>query len=190
MEGTLSTGLKPLGAHIFSFLDLTVGLVAFFLRRMALDFDLEDVEGPDVEGPDVEGPDVQGPDVQGPDVEGPDVEGPDVEGPGLEGPGSVRVLFASSEEEEIVTLLIAALDTLVEAALDRGEVVSEPMISWTISSVGTLLMEDWDLSLSRLGVMYESSLSASLVEFSASVLIGATVDSASIFHESNKGVVY
>ena len=75
------------------------------------------------------------------------MEGPDAEGTGFEGPGSVRVLFASSEEEEIVTALIAVLDTLVEAALDRDEVVSEPMISWTISSVGTLLMEDWDLSL-------------------------------------------
>lgn len=47
-----------------------------------------------------------------------------------------------------VTAPIAVLDTVVEAALDRGEVVSDPMISWTISSVGSLLMEDWDLSLS------------------------------------------
>ena len=59
-EGTLSTGLNPFGAHLFSFVDLTVGLVAFFLRRMAFDFELEDVEGPDVEGPDVVGPDVEG----------------------------------------------------------------------------------------------------------------------------------
>ena len=47
-----------------------------------------------------------------------------------------------------VTAPIAVLDTVVEAALDRCEVVSDPMISWTISSVGSLLMEDWDLSLS------------------------------------------
>ena len=88
LDGTLSTGLNPFGAHIFSFLDLTVDLVAFFLRRMTLDFDFEDVWSPDVEGP-----------------------------------GSVRVLFASSaEEEEIVTALIADRDTLAEGALDRGEV--------------------------------------------------------------------
>ena len=49
VEETLSTGLNPFGARIFSFLDLTVDLVAFFLRRMALDFDFEDVKGP--EGP-------------------------------------------------------------------------------------------------------------------------------------------
>nr|XP_022300905.1 uncharacterized protein LOC111109110 [Crassostrea virginica] len=59
---------------------------SFFLRRIALDFDFEDVKGPDGEGP-----------------------------------GSVRVLFASSaEEEEIVTALIADRDTLAEGALDRG----------------------------------------------------------------------
>ena len=53
-----------------------------------------------------------------------------------------------------VTAPIAVLDTVVEAALDRGEVVSDPMISWTISSVGSLLMEDWDLSLS-LAIRYD-----------------------------------
>ena len=51
MEGTRSTGLNPFGARILSFLDLTVDLAAFFLRRMALDFDFEDVKGPDGEGP-------------------------------------------------------------------------------------------------------------------------------------------
>lgn len=42
-------------------------------------------------------------------------------------------LFASSgEEEEILTALIDALDILVEAALDRGQVASGPVISWII----------------------------------------------------------
>ena len=84
-------------------------------------------------------------DVEGQDVEGPGFKDPDLEGPGFDGPDAFKMLFASSAEEEIVTALIAALDTLVVAALGRGEVVSEPMIAWTISSVGTPLMEDWDL---------------------------------------------
>lgn len=56
------------------------------------------------------------------------------EGPAdVEGPGSVRVLSASSAEEDEMIMallddLVAADKTLAEAALDRGEVL-EPIIS-------------------------------------------------------------
>lgn len=42
------------------------------------------------------------------------------------------------------------MNTLAEAALDRGE-MSELIMLWTTSSVGTLLLEDWGVSLKRLG---------------------------------------
>lgn len=65
----------------------------------------------------------------------------------------------------------------------------ETNVSLTISSVETLLVEDLGVSMKRLGGIMESSLSVSSVEFSsASVLMGATVDSASIVHETNNGV--
>lgn len=155
----MSTGLNPSGAHVFSFLDGLAGLLVFFLRTAILGF------GFTFEGP-----------------------------ADVEGPGSVRVLSASSAEEDemIIAFLedvVAANNTLAEAALERGEVL-EPIISWTISPVDMLLVEDWGVSLKRLGGMMESSPSVSLVEFSsASVLMGATVDSASIVQELKRGVV-
>lgn len=74
LEGLLSTGLKPCGADIFSFLDDAVGLADFFLRRVTFDLDLEHLV--------------------------------------LEGPDSVRVLSASSAEEE--EMMIAFLDVLLD----------------------------------------------------------------------------
>lgn len=53
-----------------------------------------------------------------------------------------------------------------------------------------LLVEDWRVSMKRLGLMMESPLCVSLVEFSsASVLMVAIVDSVSIVQESNRGVL-